>query len=41
MARTRLMRALQRLARDHQQAERLRISPAELRELETEAREQG
>ena len=36
MARTALMRALQRLARDHQQAERLGISPRELRERETE-----
>src|SRR5882757_10079204 len=36
MARTPLLRALQRLARDHQQAESLGISPAELREREQE-----
>jgi monoamine oxidase len=36
MARTPLMRALQRLARDHQQADQLGISPAELREREAE-----
>ncbi|HEY3206344.1 MAG TPA: NAD(P)/FAD-dependent oxidoreductase [Gaiellaceae bacterium] len=39
MARTRLMRALQRLAREHQQAERLGISPAELRQREADASE--
>jgi monoamine oxidase len=36
MARTPLLRALQRLARDHQQAETLGISPAELRAREQE-----
>jgi len=36
MARTPLLRALQRLARDHQQAEALGISPAELRERDQE-----
>jgi monoamine oxidase len=36
MARTPLLRALQRLARDHQQAGALGISPAELREREQE-----
>jgi monoamine oxidase len=36
MARTPLLSALQRLAREHQQAERLGISPAELREREAE-----
>jgi monoamine oxidase len=39
MARTPLLRALQKLAREHREAERLGISPAELRERETEARE--
>ena len=36
MARTPLLRALQRLARDHRQAAVLGISPAELREREQE-----
>ena len=36
MARTPLLRALQRLARDHQNAEALGISPRELREQEQE-----
>jgi monoamine oxidase len=36
MARTPLLSALQRLAREHHQAERLGISPAELREREEE-----
>jgi monoamine oxidase len=36
MARTPLMRALQRLARDHQEADRLGISPRELREQKVE-----
>src|SRR2546421_10176096 len=36
MARTPLLRALQRLARDHQRAEALGIAPAELRERERE-----
>jgi monoamine oxidase len=36
MARTPLLRALQRLAREHQQAEALGISPAELRKREQE-----
>src|SRR6266480_5893411 len=36
MARTPLLRALQRLARDHRQAEALGLSPAELREHEHE-----
>jgi monoamine oxidase len=36
MARTPLLRALQRLARDHQHAEALGISPRELREQEQE-----
>jgi monoamine oxidase len=36
MARTPLLRALQRLARDHRQAEAMGISPAELREREGE-----
>ena len=36
MARTPLLRALQRLARDHQHAEALGISPQELREQEQE-----
>src|ERR671932_928051 len=41
MARTPLLRALQRLAREHRDAEQLGISPAELREREAEARERG
>jgi monoamine oxidase len=38
MARTPLLRAFQKLAREHTQAERLGITPAELREREAEAR---
>src|SRR5918911_5427268 len=38
MARTPLMRALQRLAREHQEASKLRIEVEELREREQEAR---
>ena len=38
MARTPLMRALQRLAREHQEASRLGIEVEELREREEEAR---
>jgi monoamine oxidase len=38
MPRTPLLRALQRLARDHQEAQRLGISPAEVREREAERR---
>jgi monoamine oxidase len=41
MARTPLMRAFQRLAREHRAAERLGISPEELREREAEAREKA
>jgi monoamine oxidase len=41
MARTPLLRALQKLAREHRDAERLGISPAELREHEAEARERS
>ena len=41
MARTPLLRALQKLAREHQAAERLGITPAELREREAEAQERS
>jgi monoamine oxidase len=41
MARTPLLRALQKLAREHQQAEQLGITPAELREREQESRERA
>jgi monoamine oxidase len=41
MARTPLMRALRKLAREHQAAERLGITPAKLRERQAEARERG
>ena len=39
MARTPLMHGLQKLAREHQAADRLGITPAELRERQAAARE--
>jgi monoamine oxidase len=41
MARTRLLRALQQLAREHRQADELGISPDELRERAAETRERS
>ncbi len=41
MARTPLLRSLQRLAREHQAAGRLGITPTELRERQAEARERS
>ena len=41
MARTPLMRALQKLAREHQAADRLGVTPAELRERQAEARKRS